>query len=103
MDTAISNVLAKPMSDRASFTRDIEAYRKLAADERRKAADAKLINRRALHENSAEVWEAMARSSEDLEEKSVTNKAAEAANPYPQGRRHLNLIDPPSATRKRCR
>jgi hypothetical protein len=57
---------------------NIETYRANAAAERAAAAKTTLPNRRAMHERSAETWEAMAANAEDTMGRALVNQAAKA-------------------------
>lgn len=56
-----------------------ETYRANAAEQRALAAKSGLANRRAMHERSAETWEAMALSAEQTADRTAVNAAAKAA------------------------
>jgi hypothetical protein len=56
-----------------------ETYRHNAAKERALAAACDLQNRRAMHEKSAERWEAMAAAAEETADMANANAAAKAA------------------------
>ena len=57
---------------------NIETYRANAAAERASAETTPLPNRRAMHERSAETWEAMAASAEDTMGLALVNQASKA-------------------------
>jgi hypothetical protein len=57
----------------------LETYLSHAANERAAAAKASLPNRRAMHEQAALTWEAMAANVQDTAERALTNEAAKAA------------------------
>lgn len=56
-----------------------ETYRANAAEQRALAAKTELASRRAMHERSAETWEVMAQSVEDIADRTAVNDAAKAA------------------------
>ncbi|RZI72467.1 MAG: hypothetical protein EOP13_14950 [Pseudomonas sp.] len=56
-----------------------ETYLANAHAQRNAAAKTNLPNRRAVHERSAETWEAMARSVSDTAKRAATNLAAKSA------------------------
>jgi len=58
---------------------NIDIYRANAAAQRLAAANATLPNRRAMHERSAESWEAMAASAADTIARATVNEAAKAS------------------------
>lgn len=58
---------------------NVEIYRANAAAQRAAAASATLPNRRAMHERSAESWEAMAANAADTMARASVNEAAKAA------------------------
>ena len=58
---------------------NIELYRANAAAQRLAAQNTNLPNRRAMHERSAESWEAMAESATDTIARASVNEAAKAA------------------------
>ncbi|MBW8911003.1 MAG: hypothetical protein JF564_03725 [Sphingomonas sp.] len=57
---------------------NIDLYRANAAAQRLAAANTNLPNRRAMHERSAESWEAMAASAADTIARATVNEAAKA-------------------------
>ena len=58
---------------------NLETYRANAAAQRLAAAKCDLPNRRAMHERSAESWEAMAANAAETIERATVNEAAKAA------------------------
>ncbi|KRB86628.1 hypothetical protein ASE00_08055 [Sphingomonas sp. Root710] len=58
---------------------NVEIYRANAAAQRAAAANATLPNRKAMHERSAESWEAMAANAADTMARASVNEAAKAA------------------------
>lgn len=58
---------------------NVEIYRANAAAQRLAAANATLPNRKAMHERSAESWEAMAANAADTMARASVNEAAKAA------------------------
>jgi hypothetical protein len=56
-----------------------ELYRAQVAAQRTLAAKRELVNRRLLHERSADMWGETARSAEDTIERSFVNAAAKSA------------------------
>jgi|GEM_PF-1849350 len=57
---------------------NIEVYRANAAAQRLAAENSTLPNRRAMHERSAESWEAMAANAADTMARASVNEAAKA-------------------------
>jgi hypothetical protein len=51
-------------------------YRACAAAQRKAALETNLSNRRAMHERSAEAWEAMAEAADDTVARTAVNLAA---------------------------
>ncbi len=58
---------------------NIELFRANASAQRLAAQNTNLPNRRAMHERSAESWEAMAESAADTIARASVNQAAKAA------------------------
>lgn len=58
---------------------NIDLYRANANAQRLAAANTNLPNRRAMHERSAESWEAMAQNAADTIARASVNEAAKAA------------------------
>jgi hypothetical protein len=56
-----------------------EQYRAHAVAQRHLAAQSDLPNRRLMHERSAMMWDEMARSAEDMIERTLVNAAAKSA------------------------
>ncbi|HWL46792.1 MAG TPA: hypothetical protein VNQ31_03670 [Sphingomonadaceae bacterium] len=63
---------------RAAMT-PVETYRANAAAQRAAALSTNLPNRRAMHERSAQAWDAMADNAEDTAGRALVNEAAKAA------------------------
>jgi hypothetical protein len=57
----------------------VETYRANADAQRAAAEKTNLPNRRAMHERSAETWEAMARAVEETSGRAAVNQAAKAS------------------------
>lgn len=57
-----------------------ETYRANAAAQREAAEATTLANRRAMHERSAETWDAMAEATEDTSARAAVNAAAKAGH-----------------------
>jgi hypothetical protein len=79
-DKSAPEIIDRPAPDptrRPSMT-NIEIYRANAAAQRAAALATDLPNRKAMHERSAESWEAMAASAADTMERASVNEAAKA-------------------------
>ena len=61
-----------------------EQYHEMAAAARAAAASEPLPRRLSEHEQSAELWEEMARLAEDTADRKIINDASRRINPYVQ-------------------
>lgn len=56
-----------------------DSYRQSAAKERLLAAKTDLLNRKAMHERSAAIWDEMALNAEETADRAMVNAAAKAS------------------------